>query len=677
MASYEATNVIFTKVKNLDPENASKIIGYILIQDLAEKDLVRLAFGPDNLLHSLVVRAKIQLGLCSNTSSSPSSTPSSPSPLNPIARPSNISCNSNPFSQSSPRLPNGFDFKNPSSPSSNSWPLSGFSNNPISSPKSSPLLSYDNIRSGSFPVPLHHYKDGGEAAVAANADLIDEHQLSEYLSFMNDSSSRGEDLVDLRLELGHGAHDWGHSVNNGDAHFHRRSYSASEVSFGTEDSGLGIGFKPCLYFARGFCKNGSNCKFVHGGFGDVVEPSGAIVGSPSKFEGFEHDEMMRWKAAQQQQRLAAASQFMAGVSPSVNKYMNFLLQQHNDPQRAAAAAAALMMGEDFYKFGRCRPERNDFLSMSAAEKMNSASRQIYLTFPAESTFKDEDVSEYFNKFGPVQDVRIPYQQKRMFGFVTFVHPETVRFILSKGNPHFICDSRVLVKPYKEKGKVLDKRQQHQQQQLEREFSTCLSPSGLESRESYDLQLGGRMLYNTQDILLRRKLEQAELQQAIELQGRRLMNLQLPELKNDRLHHHQRSLSVGAPVPLPPQSLSNSSQNSFDGVKQEVPEDCNKTATATISVTSEVAVQQHQQEEDSACIDNDVKEKVFVSEDRDLHRSVEQVLPDNLFASPTKASGNHISDFSTAVVELNESTTLASEKNSPPPISSACYMASNP
>lgn len=59
-------------------------------------------------------------------------------------------------------------------------------------------------------------------------------------------------------------------------------------------------------------------------------------------------------------------------------------------------------------------------------------------------------------FGPVQDVRIPYQQKRMFGFVTFVHPETVKLILTRGNPHFICDSRVLVKPYKEKGKVPDK-----------------------------------------------------------------------------------------------------------------------------------------------------------------------------------------------------------------------------
>lgn len=53
-------------------------------------------------------------------------------------------------------------------------------------------------------------------------------------------------------------------------------------------------------------------------------------------------------------------------------------------------------------------------------------------------------------------MRIPYQQKRMFGFVTFLYPETVKLILAKGNPHFVCDSRVLVKPYKEKGKVIEK-----------------------------------------------------------------------------------------------------------------------------------------------------------------------------------------------------------------------------
>jgi hypothetical protein len=63
---------------------------------------------------------------------------------------------------------------------------------------------------------------------------------------------------------------------------------------------------------------------------------------------------------------------------------------------------------------------------------------------------------FCSKYGPVQDVRIPYQQRRMFGFVTFVYPETVKLILSKGNPHFVCDARVLVKPYKEKGKVLDR-----------------------------------------------------------------------------------------------------------------------------------------------------------------------------------------------------------------------------
>lgn len=52
-----------------------------------------------------------------------------------------------------------------------------------------------------------------------------------------------------------------------------------------------------------------------------------------------------------------------------------------------------------------------------------------------------------------------------------------------------------------------------------------------------------MLYNNQDILWRRKLEeQADLQQAIELQNRRLMSLKLLDVK--RSNHH-RALSTGA------------------------------------------------------------------------------------------------------------------------------------
>lgn len=59
----------------------------------------------------------------------------------------------------------------------------------------------------------------------------------------------------------------------------------------------------------------------------------------------------------------------------------------------------------------------------------------------------------YSSFGPVEDVRIPCQQKRMFGFVTFVSADTVKVILAKGNPHFVCGARVLVKPYREKSKL--------------------------------------------------------------------------------------------------------------------------------------------------------------------------------------------------------------------------------
>ena len=84
-----------------------------------------------------------------------------------------------------------------------------------------------------------------------------------------------------------------------------------------------------------------------------------------------------------------------------------------------------------------------------------------------------------------------------------------------------------------------------------------------------------MFYNTQEILLRRKLEeQADLQQAIQLQGRRLINLQLLDFKN---HHHSQfnhGLSSGSPIPSP--TVSHTPNNHAfifpaDGIDQEVPE----------------------------------------------------------------------------------------------------------
>ncbi|PKU87739.1 zinc finger CCCH domain-containing protein 18-like isoform X1 [Dendrobium catenatum] len=109
----------------------------------------------------------------------------------------------------------------------------------------------------------------------------------------------------------------------------------------------------------------------------------------------------------------------------------------------------VILDEDVSKYMEFMTERND--------PGNSSSHQIYLTFPAESTFTDADVQNYFNQFGPVHDVRIPHQEKRMFGFVSFYHPQTVKQILEMGHPHNICGSRVLVKPYIEKSKLVQRK----------------------------------------------------------------------------------------------------------------------------------------------------------------------------------------------------------------------------
>ncbi|KAL0920723.1 hypothetical protein M5K25_009886 [Dendrobium thyrsiflorum] len=62
----------------------------------------------------------------------------------------------------------------------------------------------------------------------------------------------------------------------------------------------------------------------------------------------------------------------------------------------------------------------------------SSSHQIYLTFPAKSTFTNDDALNYFNPFGPVHDMRIPRQEKKIFSFVSFYHPQTTHVIWTFG-----------------------------------------------------------------------------------------------------------------------------------------------------------------------------------------------------------------------------------------------------
>ncbi|XP_039159627.1 zinc finger CCCH domain-containing protein 55 isoform X4 [Eucalyptus grandis] len=564
MDANEATSIVLSKIRGIDPENASKIMGYLLIQDLTEKDLIRLAFGPETLLHSLILKAKTQMGLSSNALPAPSPGPShpalappSPSPPTPGRRLA---------SSVLPRItPRGADYEVGKGPFSAFAAAAGS----VARQNSSPSLPFDGAR---YFAPLNGGGGGGVSAGGGSDFMEDNNQLGDYFAFLNDSSKSGD-----VFEMGY----------NADTHLHRRSYSESDAGFGCggEDACFGGGYRPCLYFARGFCKNGSNCKFLHG---DDFEGSVNFVGSPSNFDA---EDMMRLKVAHQQ-RLAAASQFLPGISPtSHGKYMALLMQQHNETQ---------------------------------------------------------------SNYGPVQDVRIPYQQKRMFGFVTFVYPETVKLILTKGNPHFICNSRVLVKPYKEKGKIPEKRQQHQQQLFERgEFSPCSSHSLLDTGEPYDHLARSRVFHNPQEMVIRRKLEeQANLQQAIELQSRRLMNLQLPDLKDDGIYHHLRSFSVGSPLSPrihPHTQINHKVVMPPDAPNHENAEDCRNSTAATISVIAASGEQQLHHDVNAAC-GQDVVSGEGKSESSKLTRgdsrgSLENILPDSPFASPTKFSSDHLSDFS--------------------------------
>ncbi|KAF2287426.1 hypothetical protein GH714_039870 [Hevea brasiliensis] len=280
----------------------------------------------------------------------------------------------------------------------------------------------------------------------------------------------------------------------------------------------------------------------------------------------------------------------------------------------------------------------------------------------------------------------------MFGFVTFVYPETVKLILTKGNPHFVCDSRVLVKPYKEKGKVPDKKQQQHQQQIERgEYSACSTPPGIDSREPFDLHLGARMFQNTPEMLLRRKLEeQAELQQAIELQGRRLMNLQLLDFKNHNNHQYLHGLSTGSPIPSPTLSHTTNSQNLIfpaDGIDQEVPEENGGNPDASASRNALLDAEQEANPASKHSNGNSNSSSCSTdentnTEESDLHEScgtvIEHGLPDSPFA-PTKSLGNQ-GRFSPPLAELKESTkfsgTSSSEISASMPMNSTSDVASH-
>ncbi|RDX95453.1 Zinc finger CCCH domain-containing protein 18, partial [Mucuna pruriens] len=230
--------------------------------------------------------------------------------------------------------------------------------------------------------------------------------------------------------------------------------------------------KTCHYFSRGYCKHGNSCRYYHA----QVVPE--ICSYVHRNDTFNNDQFISpGSLAQLETEIVELLKLKKGGCMSIAS----LPMAYYDKYRKVLQADGYLTesqrhGKSGYSLTKLlvrlknsirvidRPHgQHSVVLVEDAPRFNgkvdycryiSASRQIYLTFPADSTFSEGDVSNYFGTYGNVEDVRIPSQERRMFGFVTFDDPETVKMILDKGNPHYVCESRVLVKPYKEKPKLM-------------------------------------------------------------------------------------------------------------------------------------------------------------------------------------------------------------------------------
>ncbi|RWW06757.1 hypothetical protein BHE74_00007692 [Ensete ventricosum] len=298
MDANEATRMVFSKIQNLDPENAPRIMGLLLLQDDAEEEVVRLAFGHEALLHAVVVKAKEELGLLRLNSAA--SSPSSWVPHYAFSR-------------------------------------SGSSLGDIGLDGSSEQLQIsDELVSPPSSSPFH-----GPAAVPDS-----NHSLSSRSS--KPSSGSGGDVV-----FRPGLQCWSPQGNGDgslfpyglgwelDGYQHQRSCSAAADDdhhcLGAAPT-MELGWEPCLYFARGYCKNGTACRFLHGLAEEANKMDAAVVMQQQRQR---QELLMRSES----QRMGGASHLMAAgfpysptgpVRPSPSstssKFLSFLIQQQQQKE---------------------------------------------------------------------------------------------------------------------------------------------------------------------------------------------------------------------------------------------------------------------------------------------------------------------------------------------------------
>ncbi|XP_045832106.1 zinc finger CCCH domain-containing protein 18-like [Trifolium pratense] len=472
------TRILFDKIQKFEPDNATKIMGYLLLQDHSEQELASLASCPDHIISEVVFKAKTDLQMLAVNSTMMPISPPNVNPQQGLSHFPGLSSSSPPNFQ----LPSAY--WNPQSASNANPEYMGmnYMDSLAELQKQTQLLSLENrldhVNIGTRGVAVNDYNNG---------------------------------LVDAS------------AVNFGGKPTKRLSHSnMSEFPL-----------KICHYFSKGYCRHGSNCRYFHGqvphdsfsphmhGNNDSNEDPVMSPGSLAQIES----EIIELLKQRRGNPMSIASLPMAYYDKykKVLQAQGYLTESQRHGKSGYSLTKLLVRLNSIRLIDRPHGQHAVILAEDAPKYIQkgdsvqniSALRQIYLTFPADSTFTEEDVANYFNTFGFVEDVRIPCQQRRMFGFVTFADPETVRMILDKGNPHYVRGSRVLVKPYREKTKVVERRYQDKM-----EHSICCP----HHFANIDSELDSIPIsYGTQRSLRRQWMEE---QEALELQRRRLAHAQL-------------------------------------------------------------------------------------------------------------------------------------------------------
>lgn len=451
----ECTRIVLDKIQRFEPEHATKIIGYLLMQDNGEQEIAKLASFPDNLIREVALKARTELQKMATRSviSSGNSSPAS-------------------FQVHSP-----------------------YYNHGNTSPEFMTIGTTEHqTRTALFGSENHHHVD----SVNSTTDNYDCYNY--YLEYAS-------------------------AVANLNGKISKRFSNMTEFPF-----------KTCHYFSKGYCRHGNSCRFYHHGQavsdivshmygndaaandeqaispGSLAQLESEIVdllkqrGNPISIASLPMAYYDKYKKVLQAEGYLAESQRHGKSGYNLTKLLIRLRNSIRLIDRPHGQHA-VVLAEDAPKF----------MGKAACQNI-SASQQIYLTFPADSTFSEEDVSNYFGTFGSVEDVRIPCQQRRMFGFVTFVEPETVKMILDKGNPHYVRGSRVLVKPYKEKPKLIDRKYPYRV-----EHHVCYSPryADIDAEIASSPRSCGNPRYLTRLLL-------EEQDRIFELQRRRLALLQIAQ-----------------------------------------------------------------------------------------------------------------------------------------------------